>query len=132
MPTLTKSEEVIALEEALAFKNAHPNYFPCKENLVILNNYLEMHNLAPTYPNLKRAYEVLTETGQLHLSTPDPRPLGGSAILPKPTIQRYTGSKYDRTEINRLKAEIAVMDSRQLKEFLAVNQWDDFPLWLKA
>jgi hypothetical protein len=141
MPTETvklptaPSPQKIAFDEAKAFMDSHPNYFACKENSIILDNYFKMHNLEPTYPNFVRAYEELTENAQLHISAPDPRLPGGNnpySKTPKPKIAPYRGSRYDKTEVSRLKAQIAVMSASELKEFMAVNQWEDFPHWLKA
>jgi hypothetical protein len=130
-----KSEAVILRDEANAFLEAHRNYFPCPENLEMINNYLAQRELPPTYPNLTRAYEELTEAGALHLSPPDPRQLGGTdphRRPPKPKIAPYHGSHFDRTEINRLKAQIALMSASEIREFLAVNNWSDWPPFLRS
>ena len=100
----------------------------------MLNDWLLRHDLEVSYPNLKRAYEELTESAMLHQTTPDPRPVGGinPHIQQKPKAGQYTGSHYDRTQIARFKREIALMNAQQIRECLQANGWDDWPAWLKA
>jgi hypothetical protein len=133
LPT-QESREAIAYREALTFMKTH-NYLECPENAVMLNDYLGRRNLDVTYPNLKEAYEYLMESGMLHVTRPDPQPIGG--VDPhrppaKPKIVPYRGSRYDRTEINRLKAQIALMNANEIRECLSVNGWDDWPPFLRS
>ncbi len=48
-------------EEALAFKNANPDYYPCDENLRTLASWMQKNNLDPIKENFQFAYDSLKE-----------------------------------------------------------------------
>jgi hypothetical protein len=127
------SERAILIRELETFMKYHPNFLNCRENMRIMSDYLAARELPPMYPNLKKAYEELLEAGMLHITPPEGKQVGAiDSRLPKVKIEKYSGSHYDRTQINRLKANLAAMDAQQHREFMEVNGWSDYPLWLRT
>ena len=135
MPTAALPKQLtpatIAWHEAQAWMATCPQFYSCPENSAALNDWLARRELPVTAANLQAAYESLMENGQLHLTAPPAQQPGGPSHR-KAKVYQYKGSHYDRTEINKLKAEIARMDAKQLREFMELNNWDDFPAFLKV
>jgi hypothetical protein len=77
-------------EEALAFKNATPDYFPCPENLQTLAAWMQKNNLDPVKENFTYAYETLKE---YMIQRPAPAPVVPAVQIteePKPAVQPVT------------------------------------------
>jgi|ERR1700689_765721 len=59
--TEQRLDRATVAEEALAFKNATPDYYPCPENLQTLAAWMQKNNLDPVKENFTYAYETLKE-----------------------------------------------------------------------
>jgi hypothetical protein len=68
-------------EEAIAFKNATPEYYPCAGNLQTLAAWMQKNNLDPVKENFQFAFEQLKE-----YMTPKPEPVV-QKTEPEPTPQ---------------------------------------------
>ena len=110
----------------------NPDFVACPQNRDALNNYLLRHQLPPTSPNFQRAYDDLLAAGLIHTTRPLPHPHPGYRPS-KGRVERYSGSHYDKTQIDRLREQMALMTADELKELQAINGWvPDFPHWLKS
>ena len=105
----------------------HPNFVRCPEKPE-LHERLSRRAQPVTHlsESAERLYEDLLQAGVLHVTPPPP---SGHR---KGQIKQYTGSHYDRAEISKLKAQIAQMTSSEIKAFMTVNGWSDWPLWLQV
>ncbi len=87
-------------EEALAFKNANPEYYPCAENLQTLAAWMQKNNLDPVKENFQFAYDSLKEymvpkpapvVPPVQKTEPDP------VTPPVPPVQRPVSSGLTRS-----------------------------------
>lgn len=103
-------------------------FYPCEENKNALLNWLRMRDLPITVPNLERGFKELAEHGQLYFSEPDKAPRGYVPRKCKP--YKWNSSSLDRNAVDKLKADLALWTAAEVKEFLALNSWQEFPGFL--
>lgn len=59
------NRKLLIEQEAKAFEQSVPDYFRCKENAVMIAQWLGKHNLAPIRDNFRLAFETLKKQGVL-------------------------------------------------------------------
>lgn len=117
-----KAAQSDALEQAMAFKNANPDYYVCPDNFKTLANWIIKNGLEPVQENFQLAYDTLKEfmiprpqaVVPPAAAIPDPPP----APLPAPRpissgLTRSNGSDsgpapktgYTQAEIDKMSAE---------------------------